>query len=56
MGFWLWFGSLAAVVVISWWIRRWQKDIDDYDGTSASETHPFSMPVVIWAAIGEHTG
>ena len=32
MGFGIWFGSLAAVVVITWWIRRWQKDIDDYDG------------------------
>jgi hypothetical protein len=27
----LWFGSIAAVVVISLWIKRWQKDIDDYE-------------------------
>jgi hypothetical protein len=31
MGYLLFFGSLGAVAVISWWLKRWQDPIDEYE-------------------------
>jgi hypothetical protein len=30
MGYLLWFGSLAVVIVLGWALRRWTKGFEDY--------------------------
>lgn len=42
MGLWLWIGSLIAVAALtSWWVRRWQQDIDDYEEREYREAPAF---------------
>ena len=31
MGLWLGVGSLIVIAALTWWVRRWQQDIDDYE-------------------------
>lgn len=30
MGFLLWSGSIGLVIALTWWLRRWQQAVDDY--------------------------